>query len=1095
MDYTEPRQRLVDWLRSQLIGPAGDARLSMSPLERYPTGVLHPVDPGVSGTDPASAEQLAEPDANSLEDADDQESADGDEPENKVSAQPVRRRRYVPPSSVGFSFCIQGDARLLITVSAARYQVNELRDTLGRYAPDEFERSPLDTWSVTWKPGGQSAWKIWEVPGGAGRAGIDVRARPHAAGTIFSVTLFNRGRLEPEVFGRRRKLDRIEKSLFEARIECAIEAGSLVEYPRVDPSLLTKEERELELQYRGKHIYAVGHGGAVDWTIEPDNCARIWSEFMPTTEVPMVDLDSHPEHQEALSMRRLTHSVPYDALERFVAGYGDWIAKRQREADGLPDNLERTTAARMCERMVETQRRMRRGIGLLRTEPLAERSFRLANRAMLDQMRKAHETAGKNSDPDNFAWRPFQLAFLLMAMESTITEDDDFRDVLDLIWFPTGGGKTEAYLGLIAFLIVWRRLKYGSAGGGTVAFMRYTLRLLTRQQFERAAGVVFALELIRREQPEGLGEEPIAIGMWVGSAISPNRFDKAWEAARKPDARQKLVVDRCLWCGTELDTMLGSYRASDRAFQFHCPDLRCEFGGDPVRPLPCNVVDDALYERPPTLLIGTIDKFARLAWEPRAGAFFGARASGQTPVRPPELVIQDELHLVTGPLGSVAGVYEAGLDTLLNLRGVRPKYVASTATIRMAKEQVKRLYARKLAVFPPPGLSCDDSWFARTNYEKAGRLYVGYLAPALDLQHCMAPLAAALLAAPEALFDQEQDREALLDAWWTQVVYHGSLKGVGNSHNAFMTNVRDFGRRLHGEQAERSRSVADGEGSSTTDYIADGEGEPRPGAGSIAGNNILARFANCRIDQLTSLKTAQDNARTFDQLATGRESDGCLDAVLATNMVSVGLDVARLALMMVNGQPLTTAEYIQASSRVGRDKVPGLVLANYYRHQARSLSHYESFRPYHESFYRFVESTSVTPYTFQVRSRALHAALVIAVRHACSALRNNRSAGQFDPDISEVRGVVKALKLRCANAAGNELAGKTTEHIDALVAEWRDEAKRCETEHRQLNYQSPDHVRNAERLLCSHDATRRGLWRTLHSMRNVESSGEFRLYD
>ena len=583
--------------------------------------------------------------------------------------------------------------------------------------------------------------------------------------------------------------------------------------------------------------------------------------------------------------------------------------------------------------------------------------------------------------------------------------------------------------------------------------------------------------------------------MWVGSAISPNRFDKAREAASKPDAREKLVVDRCLWCGTELDTMLGSYRASDRAFQFHCHNLQCEVGDDPTRPLPCNVVDEALYERPPTLLIGTIDKFARLAWEPRAGAFFGARDSGQVPVRPPELVIQDELHLVTGPLGSVAGLYEAGLDTLLKLRGVRPKYVASTATIRMANEQVKRLYARKLAVFPPPGLSCDDSWFARTDYGKAGRLYVGYLAPALDLQHCMAPLAAALLAAPEALFDQEQDREALLDAWWTQVVYHGSLKGVGNSHNAFMTNVRDFGRRLHGEQAERSRSVVDGEGRSTTDYISDGEGEPRPGVGSIAGNDIPARFANCRIDQLTSLKTAQDNARTFDQLAAGRESEGCLDAVLATNMVSVGLDVARLALMVVNGQPLTTAEYIQASSRVGRDKVPGLVLANYYRHQARSLSHYESFRPYHESFYRFVESTSVTPYTFQVRSRALHAALVIAVRHACAALRNNRSAGQFDPDISEVIGVVKALKLRCANAAGNELAGKTTEHIDTLVAEWRDEAKRCETERRQLNYQSPDHVRNAERLLFSHDATRRGLWPTLHSMRNVESTGEFRLYD
>ena len=1066
----------------------------MSPLERYPTGVLHPIEPGVSGTDPAPAEHLTESDVNSLEDADDEEPADGAEPENKTSAQPVRRRRYVPPSSAGFSFCVQGNARLLISVSAARYEQVSERGPQGHYSRQEFGRNPLES-SVMWKSGGNSAWEIWD-----GRAGIDVRARPHAAGTIYTVTLFNRGRLQPEVSGRRRFLDRIEMSLFEARIECVIEAGRPVEYPRVDPSLLTEEERELEIQYRDRRIYAVGHGTAVDWAMERDDGGRIWSEFMPATEVPMIAVAGHREHGEALSMRRLAESIPFDALERFVAGYGDWIAEQLREADGLVDTLERLTAKQMCERMEVAHRRMRRGINLLRTEPIAERSFRMANRAMLHHMCKQREAAGKDSDPDNIHWRPFQLAFLLTAMESTVIEDDNFRDMLDLIWFPTGGGKTEAYLGLIAILIVWRRLKHGSAGGGTVAFMRYTLRLLTRQQFDRAAGVLFALELIRRKQPDVLGDEPIAIGIWVGGAISPNRFDQAVDAVRdigagKPDARQKLVVDRCLWCRTELDMMRGSYRATDRAFQLHCPNPECEFGGDPSRPLPCNVVDEALYECPPALLIGTIDKFARLAWEPRASPFFGSGASSRQPMRPPELIIQDELHLVTGPLGSVAGLYEAGLDTLLNFRDVRPKYVASTATIRMAKTQVKRLYARDLAVFPPPGLSCDDSWFARTDRERPGRLYVGYLAPALDQQHCMAPLAAALLAAPQAVFARGQrDREALLDAWWTQVVYHGSLKGVGSSHNAFMTNVRDFGRRLHGELVERSRSRSDGEDGGETDRVADIELELKNGAGFLSSSGISERFANCRIDQLTSLKTAQDNTRTFLRLEKGRGTDGCLDAVLATNMISVGLDVARLALMVMNGQPLTTAEYIQASSRVGRDEVPGLVLANYYRHQARSLSHYESFRPYHESFYRFVESTSVTPYTFQARSRALHAALVIAVRHACAALRDNRSAGQFDPDDSEVRAVVNALKLRCANAAGDEQVAVITEHIDALVAEWWDEAKRCETERRQLNYQSPDHERNAERLLCSHDASRRGLWQTLNSMRNVESSGEFRLH-
>ena len=668
-------------------------------------------------------------------------------------------------------------------------------------------------------------------------------------------------------------------------------------------------------------------------------------------------------------------------------------------------------------------------------------------------------------------------------MVSAIREDDEFRDVLDLIWFPTGGGKTEAYLGLIAFLIVWRRLRYPGSGGGTAAFMRYTLRLLTRQQFERAARMVCALELIRRRDPERLGDAPIDIGIWVGSAISPNRFDGAKELVEKiragrTEARYELLLESCPWCGTPFDATRG-YHSTEEEFHFHCVDPECELGTDP-RPLPCNVVDEALYERPPSLLIGTIDKFARVAWEERTGAFFGAGTGSRPPARPPELVIQDELHLITGPLGSVAGLYEAGLDTLLVRRGVRPKYIASTATIRMAREQVQRLYARELAVFPPPGLSHGDSYFARTDHERPGRLYVGYLAPMLDQQHCMAPLAAALLAAPQAVFGGDSDPEELLDAWWTLVVYHGSLKGVGNSHNAFVTDVRDFGRRLTGELREARRADSDGESE-------DAAGGPDLGPG---------RFRDTRIAQLTSRRTAEENAETFLRLANPREDDDCLDAVLATNMVSVGLDVARLALMIVNGQPLTTAEYIQASSRVGRADVPGLVFANYYRHQARSLSHYETFRPYHESFYRFVEPSSVTPFTWQVRSRALHAALVIAVRHVCADLRGNTSAGRFDRDAPEVRAVIAELGRRCERAAAEPGQGRATaSHLERLAAQWHDEARRCEQESRRLSYQAPNNERNEDRLLYTHGESRRGLWATLNSMRNVEGTGSLKVHD
>ena len=1079
--YVEARKKFVEWLRSQLIGPAGEGALRMSPLDRYPTGVLHPVEPDVTGIDPASTVgDEAESSLHDEPDEDEEATHSGPESDAPTLARPARRRRYVPPSSVGFSCYVRGHVRISVTAAAAVYRGTEERGERGRFQAREYTRAELPESTITWS-GTAAASETGETLWG-GRAGIDIRARPHRDGCILTVTLCNRSELDPDAPPRDRALDRVGKSLFEARLECVIESGELVDYPRVDPSLLTEEEQELELQYREQRIYAVGHGAAADWGVRPGHAARIWSEFMPDAEVPMMTVNIGGD-DAVLRLARLAEAPMLRELARFVGGYAGWVAEQERIASGLPGAAARAAAKRISDRMTVALDRMRGCVRTLHDDRRAAESFRLANRAMLDQMHRAHRIAGRDTDPDDHRWRPFQLAFLLTVMVSAIREDDEFRDVLDLIWFPTGGGKTEAYLGLIAFLIVWRRLKYPGSGGGTVAFMRYTLRLLTRQQFERAARMVCALELIRRRDPGRLGDAPIDIGIWVGSAISPNRFDGAKELVEKiragrTEARYELLLESCPWCGTPFDATRG-YHSTEEEFHFHCVDPECEFGTDP-RPLPCNVVDDALYERPPSLLIGTIDKFARVAWEERTGAFFGAGTGSRLPARPPELVIQDELHLITGPLGSVAGLYEAGLDTLLVRRGVRPKYIASTATIRMAREQVQRLYARELAVFPPPGLSHGDSYFARTDHERPGRLYVGYLAPMLDQQHCMAPLAAALLAGPESVFDGDSGLADLLDAWWTLVVYHGSLKGVGNSHNAFVTDVRDFGRRLAGELREARRADPDGDSEDT------------------AGGSDLdsGRFRDTRIAQLTSRRTAEENAETFLRLANPREKDDCLDAVLATNMVSVGLDVARLALMIVNGQPLTTAEYIQASSRVGRADVPGLVFANYYRHQARSLSHYETFRPYHESFYRFVEPSSVTPFTYQVRSRALHAALVIAVRHVCADLRGNTSAGRFDRDALEVGAVIAELGRRCERAAGEPGQGRATaSHLDRLAAQWHDEARRCEQERRQLNYQAPNNERNAERLLYTHGESRRGLWATLNSMRNVEGTGSLRVHD
>ena len=460
VNYVDARKRLVDWLRRQLIGPAQEGSLEMSPLDRYPTGVLHPVEADVTGVDPASIGD-AEAESNLFDDFDDHETtSDSDGVDDTQSlARPTRRRRYVPPSSVGFSCYVRGPVRLSITATAATYESTGERGERGQFRTREYTRTELPeaaaTWSIT--PDARIATEtIWEA-----RAGIDIRARPHRDGCILTVTLCNRSELEPDTPARERTRERVTKSLFEAGLACVVESGELVDYPRVDPGLLTEEEQELELQYRELSIYAVGHGAAVNWDVRPQRAARIWSEFMPATEVPMVNTDGD---DDVLGLERLAERPIRDDLDRFVDGYADWVAGQERTDSLPPGTTEKAAAERMSRRMNVALDRMRACIDMLRNDQIARESFQLANRAMLEQMYQADRAAGRDTERNDYHWRPFQLAFLLTVLVSATREDDEFRDVLDLIWFPTGGGKTEAYLGLIAFLIVWRRLTFPDTG-------------------------------------------------------------------------------------------------------------------------------------------------------------------------------------------------------------------------------------------------------------------------------------------------------------------------------------------------------------------------------------------------------------------------------------------------------------------------------------------------------------------------------------------------------------------------------------------------------------------------------------------------------
>jgi hypothetical protein len=771
--YIEQRRRLVNWVRRQLAGSLADGTCALPekirgvlPTERFPCGALYPVSSDGEGMDPATEDEIetALP-------------AGDDTPDE--GAEPCVIRRYIPPSSLGFSFYVEGDdIRFQVLCAAYRYERHE-RDELGRFTNNWTRISlPEEVKNLAGSPV-QLHWRapVWDY-----RAAVDVLWRPFGAGWIVTVTLCNTQEMEEKC--KDYAVDRAEKTLFAVSLRCVIDRGEIGLYPRVERSLLDEEEQEIELQYANRRIHAIGHGCAVDWEEREGKIHTLRSDPMPVVEVPQVTADTADARaSDVLSLARLSGKWQEDLareLAAFIDGYGEWVLAQCNAIDDLPAE-DQATGGRIVARMKLALSRMRAGLALLENDGNAQKAFALANCAMLDQMRQHELVSGKARSLESYRWRPFQLAFLLTVLESAVNEERDFRDTVDLIWFPTGGGKTEAYLGLIAFLIVLRRLRFPAAGGGTAVLMRYTLRLLTRDQFLRATRLICALELICRERDD-LGEEPISIGMWVGSASSPNSFKDACDKiakAREENRKPSLAIDRCPWCGSvfAIDDYLSS--PSTSGFAAATRIARSAWRKAAFCPVTSSTRRCTNSRQ---LSFATLDKFARLAWEERTNVFFG----GETHY-PPELVIQDELHLIAGALGSVAGLYEAALDTVLQSRGMYPKYIASTATIRMAEDQVKRLYGREIAVFPPPGLCCDDAYFARTVplTDCPGLMYVGYFAPMLNRQTCLAPLAAALLIAPLELFAEQEGREALLDAWWTQVVYHGSLRGVGNSHTVF----------------------------------------------------------------------------------------------------------------------------------------------------------------------------------------------------------------------------------------------------------------------------------------------------------------------
>lgn len=1043
------RDRIVRELSEELIGPRGGEKEVIErerPHMRYTMGVLFPRS--------TSLEDLGE-DMEAEEDLEGAEPAPPKADEGRAD-DPVTLSGQWMPASLGLSFYFTDAVSIEVDVWGAAYDKGEGR-TWSR-VPLAGEDDP-ESHTVAAPADGSRRPGPLTVLGG--RAELHSLWRRIDDGYLVTVTLVN-----AKIKDENNKRPRARDCVYQVGFRCSVPDGEVREYPSVDRAMAGEEERELELLYRGKRTYAVGHGCAASWG-DAGERKSVKTELLPTAVVPDIThtlADSDEEKPTALRISFLAdESVSTerlcDELESFLERYEAWIDALSDKHNDIPARLL-PARNRLLRRLSKTSGRMRKGVKRLRTDEQARRAFRLANRAMLMQMHRGGKgNAGtrrrRNRAPlppkdfdylslHNYAWRPFQLAFQLLTMEGLCDRESPERDLVDLIWFPTGGGKTEAYLAVAAFEIVRRRLVHGEAGAGTAVITRYTLRLLTSQQFQRSARLICALELLRRRSPAELGDTPVTVGFWAGGSTSPNRFQYAREKRLEiieAGGRNVFQLERCPWCGTEIipenrtdDEEAYGVRADNASFQMFCPTEGCVFHDR----LPISVVDEHLYRTPPTFLIGTVDKFALLAWKSGGGAFFGREG-----VLPPTLVIQDELHLLSGPLGTTTAVYEAALHELMRINGRRPKVVASTATIRSASDQVGSLFNRDVHLFPPAGLEADDSFFSRVDPEAPGRLYAGIMSSHHKPSTSLVRTASGLLQAPEEVPLTEVED----DVYRTLVIYHLSLRELGKT-SAFATD--DIPARL--------RVIAP-------------EGPTRRIAGVV---------------ELTSNTPSSDIPAVLERLERPPGHDRFIDVLICTNMISVGVDVDRLGLMIVNGQPKTTSEYIQASSRVGR-KHPGLVIAHYSANKPRDRSHYEDFHAYHRSLYRRVEPTSVTPFSAPSRDRALHAALVLLVRHECG-LDLDEDAARFDPESPCVGSVVNSLLSVIEEIDPDEITA-AEKQLNQLIREWGELA---ETYGDTLRYDARRDGPQWQSLLKPFGKRGEG-WGTLYSMRSVDGESPMRI--
>lgn len=1117
--YARARQEIIDALKIDLMGPQSpDEILDESPKSAYIVGVLGP-QTQENRTETDFGDQEVDTDV----EYDENDYTSGADDDNE----PVTVTHFALPSSIGISFYVQSELpSILVDVSWGDYLKS--RETVEDKDGNEkektfFKRTPVsETVVVNFNEVGRSKEYTLVMDSGIR---LHISRIPLKRGyALVTAYLVNK---------RENPSDDLEGLIFQPEIRVHADNESPVFFAE---HLCREVLSADEFYYEQRPIIGRGRGCAAVWgKVIDGRTDYVKSDFIPQYEFAGVSPALEGFDKYYFSMRFMAIKTKkreiIAKLNALADAYDEWInSSLINDVKMDQPEFKAKVGDDVIMRCKEALSRIREGIGILVEDDTSFDAFCFMNRAMIYQnsIKNYSKKYGQGIDcrlkdfldprkPENdFGWRPFQIAFILMNLAGMINPEHSDRELVDLLYFPTGGGKTEAYLGLMAFVIANRRLRNSeedryNRDGGVTAILRYTLRLLTTQQRDRITKMIVAAELIRRKEYPKYGKEPISIGFWVGGGVTPNSFGELIEApddlekTQKARSQKRLIYKQlltCPFCGKPLKGEENFYIDTDRkAVDIYCSDSNCVFykyNENPIK-IPVYLVDEEIYAKCPTVILSTVDKFARLPWDVNTNTLFGrvdrlcsrdgyvaiganhvkhrktgrlpsARITDIKPFLPPELIIQDELHLITGPLGTVYGAYETIIEDMCSyysgVRKIKPKYVVSTATIKNAPEQTKCLYAReRTSQFPPNGFEIGDSFFIReiavpeeyqessdNNAEKDPfRKYIGICATGQSMKTALLRIYAIVLQ-KAYLMSIDEEWKDVIDPYYTLVGYFNSIRELGGAVRLIQDDIDKRLNRLKKKYRQEKRR-----------YLR---------------HNV----------EITSRMSSYAIPEKLSQLETTCDERTCLDTAIATNMIAVGMDVDRLGLMVVTGQPKQNSEYIQATSRIGR-AFPGLVITLYNPYRPRDLSHYENFTGYHAQLYRFVEGTTATPFSARARDRVLHALIISAIRLKYPEFAENAAAGSIS-DLSEdqIRGI-KKLILDRMNIIKPAARDEAEIEIEQFIDWWKVLAKQSKPLlYKGPLYRSANETKNYLMSYYGQLGAKDTEKQTLSSMREVESA-------